>query len=449
MNSDVYIKDTKIFKYNNSLNFNPRKKYPEGLDIEIKSDELIYEEIRNLFIKMNLDKKNIGKKNWNPFKDFIKPGDKVVIKPNLVMETNPINSNTDCLITNFSVIRPVIDYTLKVIGKNGLLIIGDAPVQECVFEEVIKINGLKNAINQYKKEGYKIELVDFRKHQNPKIKCKLVSLNEDSSLCEIDEYFEKYAITNYDLRKMHKHHYKGTHEYLLPDYILNSDVIINLPKPKTHRKAGITACMKNFVGANSLKEYLPHHRNGSIHKNGDEFPEKSLIKEIQSNIKNYSYTKNIIIRILNKIFKIIEKILKKDKYLEGSWYGNDTIWRTILDINKVILYADKSGKLQDKKQRIIFNLADMIVGGEKEGPLRPSPKETGILVASFNQLNMDKTICQIMGFNPDKIKYIKNGYELKKYKIVDNNKYQNIGDKKINKHFIPTEGWSEYLIEKK
>ncbi len=451
MNKDVYIRDTEIYHYNNEIIFNPSKKYPEGLNFDIKSDAKIYEEIRNLFIDMNLDKENIGKKAWNPFKEFIKKGDHVIIKPNLVREINPLNGNTDCLITNFSIIRPIIDYVLKALEKTGSLIVGDAPVQECIFEEVIKLNGLDSAIQTYNQKGYNIQLIDLRKHQNPDLKCKIVSINKDSSLCEIDKYWDKYAITNYDLKKMHEHHHEGVHEYLLPECVLNANVIINLPKPKTHRKAGMTACMKNFVGVNSLKEYLPHHRNGSISEHGDEYPEKNCLKKVQSNIKNYTYTRNIIIRGLNKICLGLEKLLGLDRYLEGSWHGNDTIWRTILDINKVILYADKEGKLQDQPQRIIFNLADMIIGGEKEGPLKPSPKEVGILVASFNQLNMDRTICQIMGFNPNKIKYIFEGYNLKKYQISSSKKYKNICNvniKTINKNFIPTDGWSDYLLDK-
>ncbi|MFR5984215.1 MAG: DUF362 domain-containing protein [Bacilli bacterium] len=64
---------------------------------------------------------------------------------------------------------------------------------------------------------------------------------------------KKYAITNYNLKYMHSHHCQGKHEYLISKDILDADVIINVPKPKCHRKAGITASMKNFVGVNSKK----------------------------------------------------------------------------------------------------------------------------------------------------------------------------------------------------
>lgn len=455
MNNDVYILDSNIYEYNNEKYFNPSKKYQEGLDISIKSDEKIYDKVRQLFILMKLDEKNIGTEKWNPLKDFIKRGNNIVIKPNLVKHINIAkDGTTDSLITNFSVIRPVIDYCILALEKSGKIIVGDAPVQECKFSEVIKLNGLKEGIEEYNKHGYNIELIDFRKNDNEQVKCKIVELGNDSSLCEVDEYWKKYAITNYNLKYMHQHHKKGKHEYLIAEDVLNADVIINLPKPKVHRKAGVTACMKNFIGVNSKKEYLPHHRNGSICDNGDEYPEKSYIKKINSNLKNYSYMHNFFINSLRKVSTLLLRVLKKDKYFEGSWYGNDTIWRTILDINKIVLYADKTGKLRDNKQRVVFNIADMIVSGEKEGPIMPSDKKVGMLVSGFNMINMDDTIIKIMGFDSNKIKYIKGGFELKKYIISDNN-YNLIdknGDivkdiKKYNKNFMPTNGWKEYLLD--
>ena len=456
MNKNIYIRDTKIYDYNNAEEFNPATKYPEGLNLSIKSDKRIYDEIRKLLIDMDFDTKNIGTREWNPFKDFINENDNVVIKPNLVQHINQLKSGTtDCLITNFAIIRPIIDYTIKALNGTGSIIVGDAPVQECIFEKVCDLYGLKEGIDLYNENGYKVKLIDFRKNQNPDLKCKFVSLNADSSLVPTDKYWEQYAVTNYDLREMKEHHRNGIHEYLFPEYILNADVIINLPKPKTHRKAGMTACMKNFIGINSKKEYVPHHRNGSVYNHGDEHPDRSIIKWFKSKIKNYTYTQNIIVKALNKGFSYMQIIFKKNCYVEGSWYGNDTIWRTILDTNKAVIYASKNGKMCKNKQRIIFNLADMIISGEKEGPLLPSAKKVGYLVAGFNQLEVDNVICQIMGFNPNKIKYIKNGYELEKYKISEN-KYVDVYQgknkvdiKKYNKKFIASKGWYDYLMEDK
>ena len=153
---DVYIEKTNLKKYDNSKEFNPAKKFAETIDLSIKSDSDVYAGVRNLLSNMGLDKKNYGTKKWNPFTDFIKPGDKVVIKPNLVTHKNGSGESEDCLITNFAVIRPLIDYTLKALNGTGELIVGDAPVQGCDFEKVIELFGLKDAIKKYNDSGYKV-----------------------------------------------------------------------------------------------------------------------------------------------------------------------------------------------------------------------------------------------------------------------------------------------------
>ena len=252
---------------------------------------------------------------------------------------------------------------------------------------------------------------------------------------------------------MNKHHQGNIHEYIIPVDVLDADVIINMPKPKTHRKAGITACMKNFVGINGNKECLPHHRSGSAKQNGDEYPENNLLKKIDASLAKQSYRKNKIIDFIRRCTSFLLHRLKLTRFREGSWYGNDTIWRTILDLNKLVLYADKKGNIQNNPQRKILNIADMIISGEKEGPLLPSDKKVGLLVSSFNQLDMDYVICKIMGFEPEKIKYIKNGYQLKELPIslsdknvktlINNKEIKNL--KKYNCRFKATDGWKDYL----
>jgi uncharacterized protein (DUF362 family) len=59
---------------------------------------------------------------------------------------------------------------------------------------------------------------------------------------------------------MAKTHHPGVHQYLVAKEVIEADIIINLPKLKTHRKAGVTCALKNLIGINGNKEYLPHHR---------------------------------------------------------------------------------------------------------------------------------------------------------------------------------------------
>ena len=73
---------------------------------------------------------------------------------------------------------------------------------------------------------------------------------------ECKRNIKNMRITNYDPSIMQRHHNEEKHEYYISDYALQADVIINIPKPKCHRKAGMTAALKNFVGLNVRKEFV-------------------------------------------------------------------------------------------------------------------------------------------------------------------------------------------------
>ena len=92
-----------------------------------------------------------------------------------------------------------------------------------------------------------------------------------------------------------------------------------------------------------------------------------------------------------------------DPCLQGSWHGNETIPRTIVDMNKILLYADRAGIMRDTPQRRLFILVDGIVAGEKEGPMTPEPRNCGVLVAGYNPVEVDVVCCSIMGFDYRKI----------------------------------------------
>src|SRR5687768_17691117 len=77
---------------------------------------------------------------------------------------------------------------------------------------------------------------------------------------------------------MAKTHGKGRHRYLVAKDVLDADVVINLPKLKTHRKAGVTCALKNLIGINGNKEFLPHHRVGGAEAGGDCYPGSSRTK---------------------------------------------------------------------------------------------------------------------------------------------------------------------------
>src|SRR5262249_38395097 len=144
-------------------------------------------------------------------------------------------------------------------------------------------------------------------------------------------------------------HSNGHHRYKVSRTVIESDVFINLPKLKTHKKAGITASLKNLVGINTYKNWLPHHTEGASEDGGDQFPHKTVraafegpaVATVRRLLSSHTGLGRLIapFRSLGHVaFGDSRNVIRN-----GSWYGNDTIWRMILDLNKILLYANPDG----------------------------------------------------------------------------------------------------------
>ena len=92
----------------------------------------------------------------------------------------------------------------------------------------------------------------------------LFDLGTDSLLEPISNEQSEFRVTMYNPDLLKRTHSRGTHQYLVARDVIDADVVINLPKLKTHKKAGLTGALKNMVGINGHKEYLPHHRKGEL-----------------------------------------------------------------------------------------------------------------------------------------------------------------------------------------
>lgn len=422
MKSNVCIIKSENYFYPKEKAFRPACHYPEyPFQGNLSQSNHVYEMVREGFHLLGYDEEHWNTKQWNPLGQLVKKGDTVVLKPNMVMDRNPVEQGTDCMITNPSVVAAVADYVALALQGEGKIIIGDAPVQECDFDKLIQENGYLDLLQFYQEhlpDGITIELVDFRQLRTKAVngvyhseqtnqEGVLIQLNELSEFFEKDKNtFDKLRITNYDPDILKQHHNETTHEYLVSKYILEADVIINLPKPKTHRKAGVTIALKNMVGINSRKEYLPHHTNGSKQEGGDCYLKKSFLKEWKNQFLDKrnacmqtkkQYRRAWFYGKCAAVCSLLNQLGGSDVYFEGSWYGNDTISRTLVDLNKIVFYADQNGRICKEKQRKYLIVADMIISGEKEGPLEPSSKQVGMIAMGENPVCFDETVAKLMG----------------------------------------------------
>lgn len=463
-------------------NFYPTQHYPEFQSLKIhehlNTQNNIYATIRTAFELLGFDSENFGTNHWNPLRDLIKPGDTVLVKPNMVKHYSTRKETTlEELITHPSIIVCVLDYVILALKDKGKIIIGDAPIQEADYEKILNHLKIKRLIEEYsEKTNINFEIVDFRKERSinriyreiqriplsgdPK-GYSIIDLGDDSSFIDITDQFKLFRLTNYDKEKMLKFHNKNKHSYIIANSVLEADVIISLPKLKSHRKAGMTGALKNLIGINGSKDCLPHYRKGSIEEGGDEYLNKSFRKRLLSNIdERRAQSKSSLLCFFYFLFKLLiyltEKIFPyKTTFKEGSWYGNNTIPRTIVDMNYIIDFANKDGKIFDKNvKRNFLTITDAVIGGESEGPLHPTRKEIGFILVSKDFLANDIIASYLVGFDPNKIPTItyslNSAINLSKIsspeevKFVSNDpKLKDITNLKENKKsfYQPSSGW--------
>lgn len=427
----LYCNPEMVYPYP-EMAFRPDCMYPEypfGLNRLSSVTNAVYYGVRETLRLARLDEANYGTSHWNPLGSYIEPGMRVLIKPNLVMHENPAGYGTDCLFTHPSVVAAVIDYVVIALKGKGSIIIADAPMQSCNFDLLVDYSGLKDLVDWYRAEGISIELFDMRGLKSKVTSFglqqvlaegatgKVVDLGKDSCFAGLSrERIDRLRITNYNPDELKKHHTLEKHEYYVSTLLLDADVVVNLPKAKTHRKAGVTGALKNMVGINVRKEYLPHHSNGSIAQGFDEYKETSVFKcasDAVLDVKNRRLMRGGVfakklLGLLVKVLDFIGKSLSGDFYSEGSWYGNDTIWRTVLDLNKIVFFADKEGVMQDDVQRRVIVFCDMVTIGQGEGPLLPEPGEWHMLAFCDDPCVHDVAMARLMGTDESLIATIHN-----------------------------------------
>src|SRR5262249_11358484 len=172
-----------------------------------------------------------------------------------------------------------------------------------------------------------------------------------------------YCGADYDRKETNLAHSDGHHRYKVSRTVIESDVFVNLPKLKTHKKAGITASLKNLVGINTYKNWLPHHTEGTPQNGGDQFPHKTVRTTAEGRAlegaRRVLSSHTELGRLIGPLKSLGKLALGDTRNVirNGSWYGNDTIWRMILDLNKILLYANPDGTLRpdrlDQRKRYI------------------------------------------------------------------------------------------------
>lgn len=405
-----------------------------------KLDEAVYsdDDIANAICR---NAENLG---WSAgdgrgaFGGAVKEGARVVIKPNLVLHFNKGTGGMLPLVTDASIIKAVAREVLK--ANPARVTVGDAPIQSCDFDALMRSTGLGDWADELQKRDPRFKgIKDFRRttcvitgdgvrvaeeNRQASENFVLYNLGKDSLLEPITDDKHSFRVTSYDPRLMAKTHSPGNHQYLVAREIIEADTVINLPKLKTHKKAGITSALKNLVGINGNKEYLPHHRIGGAGDGGDCYPGSDAVKRAleavldRQNMTASGATGKILASVGVQLERVMR--LKGDKTgVEGAWVGNETVALMCLDLNRILLYGKPDATLADAVQRRVLHVVDAVIAGQGDGPLASDALALGLILAGENATALDWVGAFLLGYDAPKIPLLKHAFGDFRWRIAD------------------------------
>jgi uncharacterized protein (DUF362 family) len=437
-NTSVAVYDTRTSRYPIAP-FDPSETYPEypfahlGRVSELPNP--VYASIRLMLRDLGLDAAHYDTPDWNPLGDMVGPGATIVLKPNLVLSEHALGQpGIEATVAHGAVLRPLIDYALLALRGRGRILVADSPLKEVDFERILALSGVRAIVDLYQAGApVHLEVMDFRDRyvarNDYRFMTRLTPLRGDPTgytLVDLgaESMFHDSSIALQRLRStavyyenvMGEFHNQAHHKYSIPNTLLNADLVLSVAKLKTHRKSGVTLSLKNAVGITNEKRALPHHRAGSPSRGGDAVadgarPDAWLEDTFRDIMLSHRYGRHVLrlvgppLRVSGR--RLIQSVcarlrpsaLPEATVVEGDWYGNDTVWRMALDLNRVLMFAGRKGELTPQPQRHYMAIIDGIVAGEGEGPLYPDPVPAGVLMAGCHPVTVDLVAGTLMGYD--------------------------------------------------
>ncbi len=298
-----------------------------------------------------------GQATWNPLGTLIRPGDRVLIKPNLV----DASAWTQGQITHPAMLRPIIDYAYKACGPTGQIMVGDGPWSVEVFDALVDTTGIRTLVQRLAEAyGIPVFLQDLNAVDH-----------EATPLVDLGTFSELHA----EPRTWYDAHGEvlvdggdpGIGSYRISPPVLEADAVISVPKAKVHCSGGITVAMKNMIGI--IPAWDGAYGDGVL--------------------KECAHTSDV------------DRAAGK----RGLYLDNDTIWRSMADLNRIVRYADAQGRVQTQPQRRTLVIVDAIEAAEAS-QYDPHPYPLNTVIVGADPIAVDAVTARCMGFDPRRLRSV-------------------------------------------
>jgi len=337
--------------------FDPDTHYPECpyAPDDLAPDNGAYGLVREALRLVNPN--GYGSAEWNPLGSIIRPGDYVLIKPNLVDDSEWVNGQT----THPAFLRPIIDYVYKACGPSGRILLAEGPWAAGLFDRLVAATGIL-ALVEHLAAVHRVPVALEDLNKASRETSPLVDLGAISELRSVERVW-------YDAHGevMQEGGDPGVGRYHIAPSVLEADVVICVPKAKVHCSGGVTLAMKNLLGI------IPAW-DGPYE---------------QAELKDCAHTSDV----------------DRAAGARGMYLDNDTIWRSMADLNRILLYADAWGVLHPERQRRYLAIVDGIVAAE-ESQYHPHPYPLNTVVIGTEPVTVDAVTARCMGFDPRLLKSV-------------------------------------------
>ncbi len=247
----------------------PELSHPAPIDALLSTDQV--REVVWLALDRDISPRSLNK--------IVERDSWVVIKPNLV--TCPVQPSDWLaegiehfwLVTDLRVVKATIEYLIERISPQRITIAEGPPWYSSggKLKKEKFVDGWHCKWKQFGDLSY-AEVVDELNNRRSETTVDIVDLNEDEPVYVTD--FDPHKTGTGAFQDVAPKDPDGSSDtewtkrrgIFLPRTVLDCDVLITIPVMKTHSSAGVTLCMKNFVGAVHSQHYGDGNGKVKIHQ---------------------------------------------------------------------------------------------------------------------------------------------------------------------------------------